>query len=339
MEAKIERTEAAAIELHNENVTNIAADIKQLDEKVSRVTREQVEELEAVMREQIDQLNAHVGAYSAETEDAKQLAQQLRQAHAAHEAAISERVEHNSGLLRSHGAHFAKIETLDAQIRKFGDRLTQLDEDENRRIRAIERELRDAGERVDQLQQQAAVSAANTSSAELSNSPGSRLSLPGVSDTASSNGHSCQSDRSKEDLESDMTTVRRGLEALRADLGAQETVSLEATRRLQQQLTKVEISSEDTAHTLKTMQKDSGFEVESLQAQLTNMQQRLTDVVQDLGHSTQAGGAAAAATAGERAKWQQQINSIIERVACVEQVWDHSCAQNSCAQNRCHQGS
>ena len=152
MEAKIERTEAASIELHNEGATQLEADVRELDEKLDDVTSRHMRAVEEMLREQLGSMTSQVDGNSEETEHAKQLVKALRQDHAAHEAAISERVEHNSASLRDHESHFSRMEHMEVTMRKFSERLTQMDDNDTRRMRNMERDLRDNVERVEQLQ-------------------------------------------------------------------------------------------------------------------------------------------------------------------------------------------
>lgn len=105
----------------------------------------------------------------------------------------------------------------------------------------------------------------------------------------------------------EMSALRRGLDQHNLDLAAQQTVSLEATRRLQQQLTKLEISNEDLTHTVKTSQKDGRYELESVQDLVTTLQQRVGEV-QDMPRPRPV------AAAPDPAGLTQQMNAILERI-------------------------
>eukprot|EP01051_Picozoa_sp_SAG22_P000582 SAG22_NODE_16_length_32723_cov_26.404825_38_plen_733_part_00 len=308
MEAKIERTEAASIELHNEVQGNVAADVSSLDEKLDEVTAQHMRAMEEMLTDQVDTMRQQVETNSSDTDQHKQLVHQVRQDHAAHEAAISERVDHNSSTLRQHEEQFAKVEQMDATIRKFSERLQQMDENENRRLRVVERDVRDSVERVEQLH------AKMTSDEKHFPSAGGEAASPGGAASPSVPTPAAAAAVDPAVLD-EISALRRGLEQQTVDLNAHQTVSLEATRRLQQQLTKLEIGAEDTNHNIKTAQKDSKFEIDSLGDLLAMLQQRVAEAAAEVPRARDR-----VVANPESPAVMGQLSALLERVACVEQM-------------------
>ena len=76
----------------------------------------------------------------------------------------------------------------------------------------------------------------------------------------------------------ELGTLQKEVARQAAELQENQDAVLEGTRRLQQQLTKLEIDGEDAAHAGRAAQQDHKLETVALQADMAALQQRVAEV-------------------------------------------------------------